>query len=501
MFVILKNLNNLEILKLEYIGTFEPHRVYGVTQNPLLAHNDAEKALEWIPYDKVRGIKCIVKDEIYKANWIDGYINKWDDENQKWKRKNHDMIVILRRFNSPENNLLKFINESLWNNSGSKDKTLYDFITLNVLQNEFIGFHEVYGITKDPETKNFIVAFNEECKKYKHVCNALHFQQNFKNWTSGNSDIDGFVQYIQLSSHSYNACHALEWIPYNKFYDIEYIAKGGFGKVYKANWKDGCIDKWDDENQNWRRKNQNMLVALKSLNNSKNVTLEFMNEITSHCKVNLGRCIVKLYGITQDPETENYAMVLDFAEDGDLRNYLNKNHNKLYLNDKINYLHSITRGLADIHKNELIHRDLHIEDIYTSRLLNFNNLPEPKNSVDYYDNQNDDIISMESSEYLQIDFHKLKNDDDNIPEQKISDDYYEKNDNSESLEIDISQLKITDNIFFVEKNSDEYDDKQNDNMIKMEFTASLSLQIDVSQLNINEDDQSNKSKGVIIQND
>ncbi|EXX58687.1 Ypk2p [Rhizophagus irregularis DAOM 197198w] len=106
-----------------------------------------------------------------------------------------------------------------------------------------------------------------------------------------------------------------------------------------------------------------MLVALKCLNNSKNVTLEFMNEITSHCKVNLGRCIVKLYGITQDPETENYAMVLDFAEDGDLRNYLNKNHNKLYLNDKINYLLSIARGLADIHKNELIHRDLHIGNI------------------------------------------------------------------------------------------------------------------------------------------
>ncbi|EXX72083.1 Ypk2p [Rhizophagus irregularis DAOM 197198w] len=536
MFVILKNLNNLEILKLEYIGTFEPHRVYGVTQNPvtkdymmiqkdicekcsyicnavyfqrnfkiwtsgnnnvdkfiqntqLLAHNDAEKALEWIPYDKVRGIKCIVKDEIYKANWIDGYINKWDDENQKWKRKNHDMIVILRRFNSPENNLLKFINEIAkyhrvygitqdpktkhymvifskmckkhndmcnalyfqqnFKNWTSGNNDIDEFIQITQLlshntyqiskalewipydrfynikctakvcgdlhpqnftdklyranwidgyinkwddanQNwkrknqdmiiilkifnspenvllkfisEFIGFHEVYGITKDPETKNFIVAFNEECKKYKHVCNALHFQQNFKNWTSGNSDIDGFVQYIQLSSHSYNACHALEWIPYNKFYDIEYIAKGGFGKVYKANWKDGCIDKWDDENQNWRRKNQNMLVALKSLNNSKNVTLEFMNEITSHCKVNLGRCIVKLYGITQDPETENYAMVLDFAEDGDLRNYLNKNHNKLYLNDKINYLHSITRGLADIHKNELIHRDLHIGNI------------------------------------------------------------------------------------------------------------------------------------------
>ncbi|POG70643.1 uncharacterized protein OCT59_011546 [Rhizophagus irregularis] len=49
------------------------------------------------------------------------------------------------------------------------------------------------------------------------------------------------------------------------------------------------------------------------------------------------------------------------------------------------------------------------EDIYTSRLLNFNNLPEPKNTVDYYDNQNDDIISMESSVSLslQIDISQL----------------------------------------------------------------------------------------------
>ncbi|PKK59068.1 hypothetical protein RhiirC2_720069, partial [Rhizophagus irregularis] len=88
---------------------------------------------------------------------------------------------------------------------------------------------------------------------------------------------------------------------------------------------------------------------------------------------------------------------------------------------------------------------------------------------------------------LQIEFHKLKDGDNNIPEQKISDDYYEKKNKSESLQIDISQLKITDNIFSGEKNSDEYDDKQNDSMIKMESTASLSLQIDVSQLNINED--------------
>ena len=38
----------------------------------------------------------------------------------------------------------------------------------------------------------------------------------------------------------------------------------------------------------------------------------------------------------------------------------------------------------------------HSEAIYTSGLLNFNNLPEPKNSDDYYE-QNDNIISKEFS--------------------------------------------------------------------------------------------------------
>ena len=108
-------------------------------------------------------------------------------------------------------------------------------------------------------------------------CNAKHFQQNFEKWTSGNVDIDKFIQDTQLSANY--RYKVLEWIPYDRFYDIEYIAKGGFGKVYKANWIDGYIRKWDNENQNWERRKPNKFVALKSLNNSKNVTLEFLNEV------------------------------------------------------------------------------------------------------------------------------------------------------------------------------------------------------------------------------
>lgn len=38
----------------------------------------------------------------------------------------------------------------------------------------------------------------------------------------------------------------------------------------------------------------------------------------------------------------------------------------------------------------------HSEAIYTRRFLNFNNLPEPNNSDDYYE-QNDNIVSKDFS--------------------------------------------------------------------------------------------------------
>ena len=83
-------------------------------------------------------------------------------------------------------------------------------------------------------------------------------------------------------------------------------------------------------------------------------------QVTSHYKVYNGY-IIRLYGITQDSETKNYMMVLLYAEDGSLRNYLNTNTLSWY--DKIWNLRRITIGLNSIHRNELVHRDLHIGNI------------------------------------------------------------------------------------------------------------------------------------------
>jgi len=80
---------------------------------------------------------------------------------------------------------------------------------------------------------------NEKCGQCNYyMCSAIRFQQYFDNWTSGNNDIDKFIQDTQLSAHGYNVKNALEWIPYDRFYDIKYIAKD---KLYRANWIDRNI--------------------------------------------------------------------------------------------------------------------------------------------------------------------------------------------------------------------------------------------------------------------
>jgi hypothetical protein len=139
--------------------------------------------------------------------------------------------------------------------------------------------YEFYGITQDLETKIYIMVLNEKCKKCNYVCNAIHFQQNFENWTSGDDDIDKFIQNTQLSIHgnNYNLFkQVLEWMSYDRFYNIKYIVKK---EVYQANWIDGKLSYWSDDDQNWIRRSQNMIVILKKLSNPKNITLEFMNEV------------------------------------------------------------------------------------------------------------------------------------------------------------------------------------------------------------------------------
>ena len=101
--------------------------------------------------------------------------------------------------------------------------------------------------------------------KWCQPCNAKRFKENFKNWTSGNKDIDELIQHSQLNATYFGNC--LEWVPFENFQNVTYIAKGGFGKIYSANWSEGLILNWNIENQEWDRMLIGNTFALKSLDN------------------------------------------------------------------------------------------------------------------------------------------------------------------------------------------------------------------------------------------
>ncbi|POG82960.1 kinase-like domain-containing protein [Rhizophagus irregularis DAOM 181602=DAOM 197198] len=195
------------------------------------------------------------------------------------------------------------------------------------------------------------------------------FQQNFKNWTSGNYKVDKFIQKTQLKAKDYNC--VLEWIEYDRFENVEYLAKGGFGTIYKAIWKDGWIYSWDFENNKWRRsKNycrdyENFPVVLKCLHNSQDITSDFLGEIEAHIMFfsksvfNITPC----YGITKDPESKNFMLVMGYVINGSLRQHLNNSFNSTKWVEKLETLQDIAQGLVYIHENGSIHRDFHCGNI------------------------------------------------------------------------------------------------------------------------------------------
>ncbi|POG61164.1 kinase-like domain-containing protein [Rhizophagus irregularis DAOM 181602=DAOM 197198] len=170
------------------------------------------------------------------------------------------------------------------------------------------------------------------------------FKENFKNWTSGNKNIDEFIQQSQLNAFYCSKC--LEWIPFENFENVTYLTRVGFSKIYSADWPEGKIGGWDIENQEWIRTSRK--VALKSLiNSSNNISNDFLNEIKYYISGHFHFLnTILCFGITQDPNTKDYMMVLQYCEGGILRNTLVEG---LKLETKIEYLFHIIDGLSGIH--------------------------------------------------------------------------------------------------------------------------------------------------------
>ncbi|EXX71575.1 kinase-like domain-containing protein [Rhizophagus irregularis DAOM 181602=DAOM 197198] len=135
----------------------------------------------------------------------------------------------------------------------------------------------------------------------------------------------------------------LKWIPYNKFKNVKYLDKGGFGTVYRAIWF--CYNKYYD-------------VILKCHNNLSENLNEFLNEWEYHGSYLNSYDIIYFFGFTKDPDTLEYMVVMDYANKGNLRGNLTR-INKSGWCQKLYMLFGIISGLDDIHIQNLIHCDFH----------------------------------------------------------------------------------------------------------------------------------------------
>ncbi|POG77962.1 kinase-like domain-containing protein [Rhizophagus irregularis DAOM 181602=DAOM 197198] len=222
------------------------------------------------------------------------------------------------------------------------DETISVFKRVNITDLE--KRKEVYGVCGE---------CNEPGTGYLwcQPCNAKRFKENFKNWTSGNKNIDELIQQAQLNAFFYAKC--LEWIPFENFENVTYLTRGGFSKIYSADWPEGNIWNWDIENQEWKRVSRK--VALKSLiNSSNNISNDFLNEVKYYISGHFHASnTVMCFGITRNPNTKDYMMVLEYFEGGNLRNTL------------------VEDGLSGIHDAGNIHKDFH-----SGNILHDNNYDE-----------------------------------------------------------------------------------------------------------------------------
>ncbi|GET04602.1 kinase-like domain-containing protein [Rhizophagus clarus] len=174
----------------------------------------------------------------------------------------------------------------------------------------------------------------------------------------------------------------LNYYEYSQFTNVQEIGAGGFGKVYRANWR-----------------NSKKRFALKSFFNLNNITMkEVVCELKIQRKVDFHDNIIRCYGITkfesENRIRNNYMLVMEYADSGSLRSYLEKNFSKLTWNDKFNMAYQLAYAVPCLHDEGIIHRDLHSGNILVHQnTINFSRRKNNNNQM-YSLNEKSDVYSV-----------------------------------------------------------------------------------------------------------
>ncbi|UZO11066.1 uncharacterized protein OCT59_002640 [Rhizophagus irregularis] len=387
-------------------------------QERQLNYNKNGALFEWIPYNELIDIKEIGDKCLTRAIWKNGPLHYDKDEN-KLIRKSYEKVVLRYLYNLQDVITGEIIDEikSYLRDDLSHQGRLSSQIT-----------HQGYGLSQNPDTNDYILIFSNnhlqyycekcggeyiKCKysKWCKLCQINYLKSNFTNWTSGNERIDDFIQKKQLKYNDmvnrndifgyngnveYNGNDIIfEWIPFDRLIDVKEIRIGDFamakwidGPLYYSNQKlkrmssEKVLLKYLYSSQNINNEflnkimylmensygisqnpnTDNYILVYKCLHNSQNFIDEFINEVKAYPKQKIDN-ILKIYGISQNPNTKDYIMVLEYAEGGNFNNYLDNNYESFDWLNGLKVLTNIISGLSKIHQNQMVHRDFHIGNI------------------------------------------------------------------------------------------------------------------------------------------
>ncbi|UZO01163.1 uncharacterized protein OCT59_012267 [Rhizophagus irregularis] len=250
--------------------------------------------------------------------------------------------------------------------SNNETQVVSDFNELNVSEN---------SISVKTNHKNCYDPYNDKfwCKECVPRC-------IIEGWTSGNDDIDNLIkdsiydtcrgEYIGNGKYSPSF---LKWVPFDRFEDMKQIGEGGFAKVYSATWIDGDAKYIKQDDGNWiKEEPKSMKVALKRLNGSQNMSADYLNELKTHWKLNCAQLdSLKFYGMTKDPKTEEFIMIMQFASRGNLKNILSSNFKNILWDEKVMYLTGAAEELKNLHSLGYFHKDFHSGNMLSDSDISF----------------------------------------------------------------------------------------------------------------------------------
>ena len=108
-----------------------------------------------------------------------------------------------------------------------------------------------------------------------NICSVKYVQENLCTW-SENERIDNFIKEKQQKANGPK--EFFEWIPCDRFKNLILIEKKEFVRVYSAIWIDGCLEFYNEEDNQLRR-HEELMVILKELDNGKNISDDFLDEV------------------------------------------------------------------------------------------------------------------------------------------------------------------------------------------------------------------------------